>query len=488
MGAAQRVWASLLGLLLAGGGAFVLYGFTVDDALISARYASNIASGLGHRFNPGGLVTDGVTPLPWPYLLAPFATTGPLAALRAGMWMGILVWVGAAGALSLHLSRILGRHLCPGHLAFLVAFGTPAVAAWAVSGMETGVALGLVTFAVVLATGEKRRWVSSALVGVACTLRPELLPFALTLAFGSAWQEAPHRDGDPTQLPVRVRALLRHMGPALLPFLIVTATRWWVFGEAGPLALRAKPSDLSHGFVYASATWVVAGPPLAVFAPWAWRKLPGSARWLLAAFVVHTATCLGVGGDWMPMSRLFVPVLPALAVVFAHLAKVTSGWCTLARALLCLAGQFFVLWNVGLGGARVLDDRSRLIESLEGRVARGDVVASLDIGWVGAAHNGRVFDLAGVTDPDIAALPGGHTSKRVPPEFLEARGVSHIVLLLPQHPGVSSESAWERCEFSRAVETRICQMQNVRDGFVVDGQVRSTDRLAYVLLRRVSDR
>jgi hypothetical protein len=354
--------------------------------------------------------------------------------------------------------------------------------------METGVALGLVTVAVVLAASEKRRWVSSGLLGVACTLRPELLPFALTLAFGSAWQDAPDRDGDPAQLPVRLRALTRHIVPALLPFLIVAATRWWVFGQAGPLALRAKPSDLSHGFVYASATWLVAGPPLAVMAPWAWRRLPDSARWLLIAFAAHTATCIAVGGDWMPMSRLFVPVLPALAVVFAHLARSTTGWSSVARALLCLAGQFFVLWSVGLGGARVFTDRSRLIESLESRVTPRDVVASLDIGWVGAAHRGRVCDLAGVTDPDIAALPGGHTSKRIPPEFLEARGVSHIVLLLPQRPDVSPDSAWERCELSRAVEVRICRMQSVRDRFVVDGQVRSTDRLVYVFLRRVSDR
>jgi len=40
-------------------------------------------------------------------------------------------------------------------------------------------------------------------------------------------------------------------------------------------------------------------------------------------------------------------------------------------------------------------------------------VVALDIGWVSAATDGTIVDLAGVTDPVIAALPGGHTSKRV---------------------------------------------------------------------------
>jgi hypothetical protein len=58
----------------------LLHGFTVDDALIPARYAHHLALGLGYRFNVGGPVTDGVTPLGWAHLLAPFAANGPRAA------------------------------------------------------------------------------------------------------------------------------------------------------------------------------------------------------------------------------------------------------------------------------------------------------------------------------------------------------------------------------------------------------------------------
>ena len=50
--------------------ALAMWGFTVDDALISIRYARHLVEGVGYRFDAGGPSTDGVTPLPWPFLIA----------------------------------------------------------------------------------------------------------------------------------------------------------------------------------------------------------------------------------------------------------------------------------------------------------------------------------------------------------------------------------------------------------------------------------
>jgi hypothetical protein len=482
MRAAQRVWAPLLGLLFAGGGAFALYGFTVDDALISARYASHIAHGLGHRFNPSGPVTDGVTPLVWPYLLYPFANN-PSGALEAARWLGVIAWLGVSMVLAKHLSRIVGPRLSLGHLSLLVAYGSPAVAAWASAGMETAFALCLVTIATVVGDS-RRRWRSSVLLGIACTLRPELLPFACTLALGCAWLDTP---GSDEAVRGRVRSLLVHAAAALGPFVLIVLVRWLVFGAPGPLALRAKPSDLMHGLQYATATFLIAGAPLAVMAPLAWRKLPAWPRWLLAGWAAHMASCVAVGGDWMPLSRLFVPVLPCLAIVFAHLARVSHPASTAARAVLCVAGQILVLSTVGPGARRVFRDRAVLIEQLRERVRPRDVVASLDIGWVGAAHQGTVVDLAGVTDPVVAGLPGGHTSKRIPPEMLDSRGVTHLLLLLPSASPLPPNKAWEDCALSRAVEARLCRAEQVRASFYLAGVVRSTDSLQYLLLERSSE-
>lgn len=482
MRAVQRIWAPLLGVSLASGATFALYGFTVDDALISARYATHIAQGYGHRFNTVGPVTDGVTPLMWPYLLFPFATD-PVGALEAARWLGLAAWLGASLLLALHLSRVLGPRWSLGHLSLVVAFGSPAVAAWASAGTETAFALCLVTVAAVV--GESRgRWRASVLTGLACTLRPELLPFAGTLALGCAWLDVPSSE---ERVHERIRSLLLHGAAALGPFVLIVLVRWLVFGAPGPLALRAKPSDLAHGLRYATAVFLIAGAPLAVMAPLAWRKLSAWPRWVLAAGAVHTASCVAVGGDWMPLSRLFVPVLPCLSIVFAHLARVSHPTSTAARALLCVAGQVFVLWTVGADARRVFQDRTVLVDGLRERVRPSHVVASVDIGWVGAAHQGTVVDLAGVTDPAVAALPGGHTSKRIPQEMLASRGVTHLLLLLPSsHPPPPTE-AWETCSLSRAVEVRLCRAAQVRAEFQLAGVVRSTDALQYLLLERSSD-
>src|SRR5215471_6660005 len=100
---------ALLGVVAAVPLIVYLRQFTVDDALIPARYAAHLARGLGFRFNAGGPATDGVTPLGFAHLLAPFAGGGPLAALAAARWLGALAWLVAAAALGARVAAI-SRH------------------------------------------------------------------------------------------------------------------------------------------------------------------------------------------------------------------------------------------------------------------------------------------------------------------------------------------------------------------------------------------
>jgi hypothetical protein len=72
--------------------------------------------------------------------------------------------------------------------------------------------------------------------------------------------------------------------------------------------------------------------------------------------------------------------------------------------------------------------RSTLVDRARPALAGAEVVAALDVGWVGAATDARVVDLAGLTDPAIAALPGGHTSKRVDLAMLLERDVDTVVV------------------------------------------------------------
>jgi hypothetical protein len=87
---AANLW-TVIGALVALGPALALVGFTVDDALIAVRYARHFAAGLGWCFNVHGPSTDGVTPLPWPVVLAPLARADSLVVLERAQALGVVV-------------------------------------------------------------------------------------------------------------------------------------------------------------------------------------------------------------------------------------------------------------------------------------------------------------------------------------------------------------------------------------------------------------
>src|SRR5690606_14972141 len=124
-----------------------LWQFTVDDALITARVAHHVATGVGYRFNAGDPISDAVTPLGFPLLLAPFAGEGPLAALRAAKIGGLLVWLVTAAAIGAAIGRC-GQRLWRFSPLALLATSVP-LGAWAVAGMETPLVTALATWALV---------------------------------------------------------------------------------------------------------------------------------------------------------------------------------------------------------------------------------------------------------------------------------------------------------------------------------------------------
>lgn len=482
MGAEHRVAVPLAGLLIAALPVAALWRFTVDDALIAGRYAHHIATGLGHRFNPTGPVTDGVTPLPWPWLIAPFAASGVQAALRAAKVAGAIAWLIALPVIAMRIDAIASSKRWVSYLSLSVACGTPAIAAWSVAGMETGVAMGLATLAVAIS---RRRIAGSMLAGIVAVLRPEMIVWAVVIGAGHGWCAAKQRAQDKSEAKPVALHVAAHVVAAAAPFAIVALTRLALFGSVSPLALRAKPSDLQHGLYYTVATLLLAGPPLAVLAPVAWRTLDAWPRVILSAFAAHCAVVIGVGGDWMPMSRLFAPVLPSLALVFAALAVRARWQSTAIRTALCVAGQCWVWFRVGADASRVGADRAALIQEAAAQLRPQEVVAALDVGWVGVAHRGTVVDLAGLTDPDIASLPGGHTTKAVAPMLLADKRVDTIVLLLPSH--VEAGQAWEQGTFARGVESRIARMGWVRDRFRLRATVGPRDELRYVIMEARPD-
>jgi hypothetical protein len=459
--------AAALGGLAALVPALLLRGFTVDDALIPARYASHLARGLGYRFNAAGPVTDGVTPLGFPYLLAPFAREGPLAALAAAKAIGVVTWTLSAAVLGLAVARLGGSRLR--YAAILLLACSAPLGAWSAAGLETGLAAALGALAVAL---PELGFVhaGAAAAGLTAALRPEALPWALVLGAVPAPAGAP---GDRRSRVVRIAL-------AAAPFALVVSVRVLVFGRAVPLSVLAKPSDASHGAQYALACFLLTGP-LALVAPLAWRRLGGWARGLAGAVLVHFGAVALAGGDWMPLSRLVVPVLPTVVLAAAHLALRAAPAATAARLVIALAGELFQAAKVGPAAAGVAADRLRVIDEMRPALADVGVVASLDVGWVGAATDATIVDLAGLTDPEIAVLPGGHTSKAIPAGLLDRRRAEAIVLLIKD--GEPLEDPWNRSFFARIVELRVAAVPGVGEAFTLAAESR-VPHLRYVVVKR----
>ncbi len=458
--------AGLLGLVAALPAVVWLRGFMVDDALISARYAAHIAAGHGHRFNPAAAISDGVTPLGWAYLLAPFARGAEpvLAAFRAAKWIGLLAWLLAAAVVGVAIGRIHTRSIRFVGL-LLIATSAP-LAAWCSAGMETGLVLGLATMAV---AGRALRFeaVTVTAAGVAAALRPELILWAIALAACPPREPGAHgRLG---------KAWLRAM-LAAMPAVLVATLRLALFHRAAPLALIAKPSDLKHGAYYALACMLLCGLPAAL----AFRRLPRWVRGLQAAIAAHLAAILIAGGDWMPLSRLMVPALPTVVLTASFLlAHAKPAW-GLSRLALGLAGQLFVLFKVAPVAAQVEHHRMAVLRQLQPPLQKASAIATLDIGWVGAASPAAVLDLAGVTDPAVAVLPGGHTSKQIPSTLLSARGVDTLVLLLAKDAVLAEP--WTHSRFARVVELRLARLSGMKRDYQVIAT--SQGKLRYVVLRR----
>ena len=419
--AERGVWG---GLAAAAGVALAmtwLWGFTVDDALITCRMAAHLARGVGYRFNVGGPVVDAVTPLGFAHLLAPFAAGGPLAALVAAKWLGAVAVAVAA--------FILGRRISPrtsaayGGALLLCLSATAPVAAWAVSGMETGV----VTLLAVLALGQG--WLADGAAALAAAWRPELAPWCCCVRLGMRLHGG--------------ASLARALpGPALVlgAVALVGVVRAVAFGRAAPLSVFAKPSDLAHGANYALFALVQTGLPMLCVAPFSLRRGAPVARVVALGGLAHFTALMLAGGDWMSLYRLAVPVLPSFVLGAAELWRVAPRWASWLRVVLAGAMSVYLAAAVGPVARGVGADRARLIEAARAPLAGAKVVASPDVGWVGAVGDFTVVDLAGVADETVAMLPGGHTSKRIDKSFLSRRNVDAIVLLAyPPHDELARE-------------------------------------------------
>jgi hypothetical protein len=445
------------------------YPYTVDDAYIVTRYAERLAHGKGYTFNDGPQ-TDGVTSPLW---LA-------MAALAEWSGMGGLVGqkvagMAASGAAIVHVLRHVHGRSCGRYFTWatgaLLLTSAPALA-WAVAGLETGVAMLAATVLAVEATRGPHRagWRACGALFFVPWLRPELVPFAWVLGLCCL-----HRDG-----PARIA------GGGLLGLASVALFRFLFFGHVLPMTASAKPALGVHGLVYAWES--IASLPALLMALVALLGLRerriGRLGWALAA---HGLAVVIAGGDWMPAARLFVPVIPCAAL----LAGRGLGHFSMRHARMG-AAAWTALLGVRVLGATLDLSRARHAGTL--RSARvpalmaelpedARTLAALDVGLLGHLFPGRIIDLGGLTEPAVAYAGGGHLAKRIDADWLIAQDIDVMVLHSNQEPRVDGNGRL-RWFAGYPVERRVVSLAWVQTEFRVKHVFRYDDQYFYVVLAR----
>lgn len=445
---------AVLGMVMVAVGAWLAFPYTVDDAYIVGRFSLHLAQGHGYAMNAGGQVTDGLTA---PLFVLPGwgAAALGLDPVLCSKWVGVLC---ALGATWLWLSDLERRQFGSGSAVWagLVLGFQPTYANWAGAGLETGCAALCLALAA-RGNGTLRSGViRGASAGAMAWLRPELVPVALLLLYGG-------------RRPAAAR-------PALVMFAgmlgAVVAFRWGLFGDPIPLSVRAKPAlfpvGLRYGITAAFMTTGGLGIPVAIFGGLGGRFRDRVLMWALA---LGWCCVVLAGGDWMPGFRLLAPLIPIYAVLV--------GRCVATAAP---GRQFWIPWLlvVGVLALPILDYATRVPKwwaaeeaanraqaSLAPGIARlGGRLLAVDVGRLVYKSGVLVGDLGGVTEPQVADLPGGHLSKRVPEATVEAWHPSQILLHSRRFPKVSSDGRLVAFD-GYPVEIRVASMRMVRNRFRV---------------------
>ena len=439
--AAVLRWLPVL-VVLAAGGVWLLVrahwysSWTDDDAFISFRYARNLATGNGLVYNIGER-TEGYTNFLWTVLLAALYhvnTDLPQVARWLGCLLALvtpaLVFLGTTrlGALQPPASLPASARLFLAGLAPLLLLGSDAWAAWAVGGLESVGSAFLVAAAyLVYLRSLEPRAIGKTLVGTALLLvlathnHPSNLLFAFPIVAHALWRL--RRD----ELQPRDVWL-----PAGLAIGVLGAWEVWrlvYYGDWLPNTYHAKvgftPYVLQRGLrfllVVLKALPVMAAAVVALVVCLAatrqWRH-PG---WLLvAAAFLHTPYVLVIGGEEFPALRVFVVLLPLLALVVQMLANQLCAWAlpqsAVVRAGIAVAvvAALTVLHASFLYASprlRVLDQPVRTHRTALSRAAAMQLKAKLPAETV-FAHSGagllayytnfRWIDTLGLTDRTIA--------------------------------------------------------------------------------------
>jgi arabinofuranosyltransferase len=298
-----------------------------DDAMVSMRFARNLAHGHGLVWNPGQHPVEGYTNLLWTLWMALahlLPVSAPGVVLAVSITGGILLLVNAA--IVGRIARRLGANRA-GELVAVVAtaFYYPLVF-WTLRGMEVGLAAAILSGSLLLALRQADMpgvsvWPLALVCALGTLVRLDLIPLLLIPAAYAIY------------VLYRARRRLSAAVLVSLPLVAVagqTAFRLAYYNEPLPNTYYLKISGIplsmrlgrgldSFGALVLTHLWAPLVVALACIALGGARKRLGRLWLPLLMFGAACSYSIFVGGDaweWMRSSNRYVsPVVPFLIVV-----------------------------------------------------------------------------------------------------------------------------------------------------------------------------
>jgi len=419
-----------------------------DDALISFRYAQNLAAGNGLVYNVGERV-EGYTNFLWTMLAALVLALGgdPVA---VSYYAGIVVALLVVTATFILARRLLGESWALAAAALVGTSHSLLLYTARGSGLETGLfALLLVVGSYLLLT-ERLGWAGAAFA-LATLTRPEGV---LLLGLAGLVQLIQHRSIE--------RGIWRMVGTFAIIVVPFFAWRFSYYGDLLPNTFYAKTggglTQAWRGVQHAGAFALFAGGPLlglllllaVVVLLRSWHNKLEGRYWLTYAWLVvglYTAYIIAVGGDHFPGYRFFVPILPFLALLLTVGAQQFANWGQgrSKQASAALAIMFVVGLSVfNLTRSTPFDDIVRGDDEsvwlwrelgwwLGDHGQPGESMAAMGAGAIPYYSDRTTIDLLGLNDKHIARLDveglgtgvAGH-EKRDPDYVLNERKPSYV--------------------------------------------------------------
>jgi len=294
-----------------------------DDAMISMRYAANLAAGDGLLFNPGQAPVEGITNLLWTLLMS-LAHLLPLAASKISLVVQLLSLVCLAANLLVVRRLVIeagGGKIASAAGMLLVGFYFP-LNNWSLQGMEVGLLTLLVTSSALFllrwrATGRgaARPWL---LLGIAMLVRMDA---AVLVVAAAAWSFF--------AVPSRRRTALAYSTATLFVCLGgLTVFRLLYFDAWLPNTYHLKMTGFPllarlYNGLGAYIDFALGLNPLLFLAPAVLLVFAGNHKlWLLGAlFAAQSLYSVWVGGDawepWGGANRFVCVVMPAFFILLA---------------------------------------------------------------------------------------------------------------------------------------------------------------------------